>query len=790
MKLINIYNNRRTVYLFTRDNSGQQYIQKVQDFYPYYWENHSEGTIKSYTGVPVKKIIVSEPAEVAKRRSEKAWEADVLFVRRYMIDKIDKIEKCPVKWAMMDIEVLANELPDVTIAKYKISCITIYNNFTKLYTTFYLEDYDTEYEMIEDFINYLQKEKFDIIAGWNMEKFDFPYLCNRIPDFASKISPINKTRYSQEIEYPAGISIIDYYSWFKKITLNREKSYKLNDIAQKYLKDASKQEIDFSKLSKELKQKNRLDVEQLVRLEEKFQLIPYFDEIRRLSKVEWEDLLWSSRMLDQLLLQEAKNQKIVLPMKPSDLRGTLNEKEEYEGAYREIFKTGRFENVGKYDLSGAYPTMMIDFCLDSSNIHNQKEKDCIEVDDCFFKQNEKAILPLVVNKMMVLKNELKEKLSSLDPSTIEYKDLNLKYKGTKSLVNSAYGVFGNRFFRLYDKRVASATTFLVRSLMKYIISKLKEKGYEVIYADTDSVMIDNNNEDISNILNALIQDWAKEVYGKEKSSLEFAYEGKFKNLVLLALCRYMGNLETSTGIKKEICGIEAKRKDSTIFMKKFQEELFDKILEGESKENVIKWIQNQIETIKTVPLKNLGFPCKLAQDRQNYKNIPIFVRALNNTENFDKKVGDGFYYIYVIPKEYDIITKKTEFIDRKILTNAILKREWKIYFGEDIDIKEITKRLDKKEELLNQLEKDGRLIIQETTVQNKPKDVMAFDDKTQDHINREDLDWNRIIERNIIMKLDSIFMAMNWNIKDINYTPEHVNIKLTKNNAKTKQKHK
>jgi hypothetical protein len=162
--------------------------------------------------------------------------------------------------------------------------------------------------MLEAFINYMRTEKFDIWLSWNV-KFDYNYLYNRIPDFAEKISVINKVRYGDgEVSYPAGISIVDYLTWFKKITFNKEKSYALDAIAQKYLNEKSFEKINFGKLSPKLKEKNRNDVARMAKLEEKKNLVPYFDELRRLSKVEWEDLIWNSRIIDMLLLKEAKTE--------------------------------------------------------------------------------------------------------------------------------------------------------------------------------------------------------------------------------------------------------------------------------------------------------------------------------------------------------------------------------------------------------------------------------------------------------------------------------------------------
>ncbi|GAG13357.1 unnamed protein product, partial [marine sediment metagenome] len=263
--------------------------------------------------------------------------------------------------------------------------------------------------------------------------------------------------------YPAGTSIIDYMEWDKKVTLNRRKSYALDNVAQEVLEDTPNEKVDFSKLNSKIKEKNINDVKRMVQLEEKLKYIDYFDEIRRLSKVEFEDMIWNSRIIDMLLLQEAKNKKIVLSMKPAEERGTLEDKAEYKGAYRDTFKTGRLAPVGSYDLSSCYPSMIVDFCLDPSNIctvplNSETKEGDIRIEETVFRQNPDTLLPIVTKKLLTLKNQIKQKLSTIKLNTPEYKNEKVKYEAVKGIVNSAYGVFGNRFFRLYNPNVASATT--------------------------------------------------------------------------------------------------------------------------------------------------------------------------------------------------------------------------------------------------------------------------------------------------------------------------------------------
>ncbi|MCK4829550.1 FtsX-like permease family protein, partial [bacterium] len=429
-------------------------------------------------------------------RSNDSLEADILFVKRYMIDRIKKLDKCPIKYSFIDIEVLADELPNVQEALYPISCISAYNSVYKNIQTWYLEDYSylknlalQEKKMLDEFILYMRKEKFDLWLSWNV-KFDYNYLYNRVEslknygkkNFGELISPIGKSRYGDgEVFYPAGISIVDYLGWDKKVTLNRRKSYALDNVAQEVLGDKANEKIEFGKLNSKIKEKNVRDVERMVKLEEKLKYIDYFDEIRRLTKVEFEDMVWNSRIIDMLLLEEAKNKKIVLPMKPSEERGTLEEKTEYQGAYRDTFKTGRLSPVGSYDLSSCYPSMIVDFCLDPTNIcdvplNTPTIEGDIRIEESVFRQNPNTLLPIVTKKLLTLKNQIKQRLSTIKLNTQEYKNEKVKYEAVKGIVNSAYGVFGNRFFRLYNPKVASTTTYLVRDLLHYVQDKLEKQG--------------------------------------------------------------------------------------------------------------------------------------------------------------------------------------------------------------------------------------------------------------------------------------------------------------------------
>jgi len=1187
MKLINIANEFRSIYLFCRDDAGKLNIKTINSFFPYYYILDDDGSYLSFTGEPLRKVIVSAPHEIAQNRTDSSYEADIQLTKRYLIDKIDKLEKTKIKYSFIDIEILTDEKPNVQIANKPVSCISVYNSFTDEIKTFFLKDYDSdEREMLEDFVVYMKSEAFDLWLSWFVD-FDYDYLFHRYhlltgEVFPEAISPIGKSRYGKkDVYYPAGISIVDYLEWFKKITMNKELQYTLDYIAQKHLgKGKVHSKVDFSKLTDEIKERNIEDVTIMKQLEEKKQLIPYFDEIRRMSKVEWEDLNFNSRILDMLLLSEAKNQKVVLPMKPDERRGTLADKPDFTGAYRDILESGAFFDVGAYDISEAYPSMIINFALDIANLKSEKEENTLPItiknmdrdenknlqynkdhslktivgNTHYYIQDNTKLLSTVTKKLLTLKrkikNQLKEckldsqeyidtkqsydaiktivnscftpdtniittegiknikdikigdKVYNVNPITLKveedeiidtqklnyngdiynykndltnlkitndhkflvqnkrtqknkfesvkelykqsgkyytipsiqpriidsstiitllnilqkndgkiwmrtknmykirktkifpfkkkltkrnnhhtwyicnakeitekkllsfykadwkiygeirpktklspiifskyhfiqllgwfisegsiykskmkqyektkrdistvisisqydkqnreeiedllkncdfdinwknnkglsfcsevlyyyfkdncgnnsfnkkipkfifkeryniislfwntlykgdgnkrekryntnswqltqdllnllilmgnnsvryYKDKNTyrivwsntnksinnkqikteKYngfvyccttkknhnlfagrKGNFSLTGQCYGVFGNRFFRLFSEEIAETTTFLVRDFLDYVVTALYKKGHKVLYVDTDSVMIDNHKEDISNLLNDLAIKWAKEKYDKDNISLNFGFEGVFESILLCTKCRYKGYLKTPKGIEPITKGLEIKRKDSTIYMKEFQEILIDKIIKlRQSKELIFKWIRSEINNFKNQSLQDISCPCKLGMKPEEYKNVPIFLRALNNTKDYTKKVGEAFYYIYVKPIEEPKI--KTIIKDKGNLGRDDIVLEKNITRKEGIEYAK------KEWEVPTYLSKNISVVHKK----EQPKNVLAFDEDNFNHIEKSMIDWKMMLERNILKKLVTIFEAMRWDLE-------------------------
>jgi len=526
LPLQNIHAQGRKIYLSLRDKNGNLSIKSDNSFYPYFFElsDNPNSKWKGYDDTPLRIVKCQTPYEVSKIRSDESYESDILYPKRYLIDRIDEILPSPIKYLFIDVECLILEDGKEPIPeKNPITCIALYNSFTKLYHCWFIGDYKgnlkgRETQMFKGFINYLKTEKPDMMLGWNWNEFDYPYIYNRIlhrynKKFSELISPIKQSRRGEhDVLYPALVSQVDYLGLYRK-TFPKKLSYNLNDTMEDELGAGKEfEDIDFSKITPDIKERCLGDVRGMVGIENKRNLISQYDEIRRISMIYWEDLpmkvIYSayglqkisqnSRFVDMLALKEAKEMNIRLPKKNYD-----KERQKYKGAEREAEYKGRFADVAQFDYSGAYPQAIIDFCLDPTNIiKNPKEYKgkypIVKINDTYFIQNPDKILPRICKKFLTLKNKFRDLKNNISKDDKEFDNIKQYYEAVKAICNSIYGVFALPTFRLYNIKVASATTFLVGNSLLYVVNKLKGMNYNILYYDSVSkdtpVIIKENNE--------------------------------------------------------------------------------------------------------------------------------------------------------------------------------------------------------------------------------------------------------------------------------------------------------
>ena len=460
----------------------------------------------------------------------------------------------------IDIEVeCENGFPKPEEANDPLLSITLKNHQNKRIVVWGIGDFknsredvsyikcETEKHLIQSFLSFWEEHKPDVITGWNTEFFDIPYVCNRILNqFDEKelrrLSPwgnvtprsVYKMGRSHQVYDIMGVANLDFFDLYRKFTYTNQESYRLDHIAFVELgerKDGNPYETFSEWYIKDYQsfiEYNITDVELVDKLEDKMKLIDLCLTMAYDAKVNYVDVLGTTKYWDILIYNHLRKKNIVIPQKKEHEKS-----EKYEGAYVKDPIVGMHKWVMSFDLNSLYPHLIMQYNISPETLMGRpfKEK-AITVDKMLDNKVDGSIMQSLKDKNVTLtpngalfrKNKrgfLPELMQSIYDDRVKYKRLLLEakqeYENTKDpklnkdisrynniqmakkiSLNSAYGAIGNSYFRYYDLLVAEAITtsgqlsirWIERSLNRYLNQTLKTDGLDyVIASDTDSVYI-------------------------------------------------------------------------------------------------------------------------------------------------------------------------------------------------------------------------------------------------------------------------------------------------------------
>ena len=226
-----------------------------------------------------------------------------------------------------------------------------------------------ERELLLTFLKHWEKINPTIVTGWNSDIFDCPYLYNRICNVlgksaGSRLSPI-KIVYQRPLNKRdvmvtiAGVSQMDYMQLYKKFTYNEESSYSLDAISKKELKRGKYvYEGTLDQLFKEnvdgFIEYNVNDVELLVALDKKMDLIEIARGICHKGHVPYEDYQFSSRYLEGAALTYCKRNNLIAIKTMSTEIPT-----EAVGAFVKRPEPGLKQWIYSHDILSLYPSCIM-----------------------------------------------------------------------------------------------------------------------------------------------------------------------------------------------------------------------------------------------------------------------------------------------------------------------------------------------------------------------------------------------------------------------------------------------
>ncbi|CAM8917107.1 unnamed protein product [Rhodiola kirilowii] len=502
--------------------------------------------------------------------------------------------------------------------------------------------FETEREVLLAWKDFIRQVDPDIIIGYNICKFDLPYLIERAQTLGVSEFPIlgrvknsrvrvrdstfssrqYGTRESKEVIIEGRLQ----FDLFQAVQRDHKlSSYSLNSVSAHFLGE-QKEDVHHSIITDlqngNAETRRRLAVYCLKdaylpqRLLDKLMMIYNYVEMARVTGVPISFLLsrgQSIKVLSQLL-RKAKQKNLILP----NVKQAGSEQGTYEGATVLEAKAGFYEKpIATLDFASLYPSIMMAYNLCYCTLVTPEDArklnlppECVNKTpsgDTFVKATlQKGILPEILEELLAArkraKTDLKEAEDPLVKAVLDGRQLALKISA-----NSVYGFTGATVGQLPCLEISSSVTSYGRQMIEHTKKLVEEKftvlgGYEhnaeVIYGDTDSVMVQFGVPTVENAM-ALGREAADYISGTFIKPIKLEFEKVYFPYLLISKKRYAGLHWTNHEKfdKMDTKGIETVRRDNCLLVKNLVTECLHKILIDRDIPGAVQYVKNTISDL-------------------------------------------------------------------------------------------------------------------------------------------------------------------------------------------------
>ena len=239
-----------------------------------------------------------------------------------------------------------------------------------------------------------------------------------------------------------------------------------------------------------------------------------------------------------------------------------------------------------------------------------------------------------------------------------------------------YGCLGFSFSRFYAQPIAAMVTSMGRqTLQRTVEISQSTVGLEVIYGDTDSIMINTRISDLAQLPNIRkLGEQVKKEVNKLYTTLELEIDGIFRNMLLLKKKKYAATTvvqgkDGALVFDREEKGIDLVRRDWCVQSKDTGRFVLDQLLNPEQEKEVsISKILDHLEDLakkmrnNELPLHKYVITKGLSKHPNDYpdgKALPhVHVAKMMLKSNRNLTVGDHIPYVITLPLDGEEATGK------------------------------------------------------------------------------------------------------------------------------------
>lgn len=527
-----------------------------------------------------------------------------------------------------------------------------------------------EQEILSFFLAQFDLIDPDVIIGHQLEGVDYSILLSRLqakktPQW-SRIGRMRRTQWPgsmgkmgsnffAERALISGRLLCDLANDAGKSTMTKCQSWSLSEMCNLYLPGAEPRiEIDNEAVLKTWASKTdglinyinhcEADTYYIAALALKVQMLPLTKVLTNLAGNSWARTLTGTRAErnEYILLHEFHRNKYICPDKAAFKGKPKNEDENQEEENRDGKKKDKYKGglvfepeKGLYDkfvlvmdFNSLYPSIIQEFNICFTTVDRTALSDDEENVPEVPAEQEQGILPKLIATLVSRRRQVKSLMKNKHATPEQLATWDIKQLALKLTANSMYGCLGYTKSRFYARPLAVLTTYKGREILRSTKDLAESNSLQVIYGDTDSVMI---NANVDNIADALkVGNEFKKAVNERYKLLEIDIDNVFCRILLQAKKKYaainMVEIDGQWVDKLEVKGLDMKRREFCALSKEVSKRLLDEILSGDDKEAAITRIHDYLRDISakmregTIPPQKYTIFTKLGKHPKEYPN--------------------------------------------------------------------------------------------------------------------------------------------------------------------------
>ncbi|KAM7360184.1 DNA polymerase alpha catalytic subunit [Cochliomyia hominivorax] len=310
---------------------------------------------------------------------------------------------------------------------------------------------------------------------------------------------------------------------------------------------------------------------------------------------------------------------------------------------------------------------------------------------------EQGILPQQLRRLVESRREVKKLMTAPDLSPELQMQYHIRQMALKLTANSMYGCLGFAHSRFFAQHLAALVTHKGREILMNTKSLVQKMNYEVVYGDTDSIMVNTNITDYEQVFK--IGSTIKQSVNKLYKQLELDIDGVFSCLLLLKKKKYAAVkvIKTAKGElrkEQEHKGLDIVRRDWSQMAILVGKVVLDEVLSEKQLDDKLDAVHSHLEKVKDqiikgeVPLPMFLITKQLSKSPADFNNItsqPHVQVALrmNKTRNRRYKKGDMVDYVICQDGTTNPATQRAYHLD-ELKGSETLKLDTEYYLAHQI----------------------------------------------------------------------------------------------------------